>query len=323
MEAYGDHQQGRKISSSSYEQQTTRLKSADLEPIKPIPTVVNVNPKKVALGLRLFEDKRLSKDGSIACRNCHQLDKGGTDGKRFSPSIDGGYRERNTPSIFNVGLVSLYGWHGMPTTLENITETIIESKKGLASDWNIIVPRLVKDATYLNAFNSIYPDGIQPNNVKDAMAEYQRSLITPNSRFDRYLRGEVDAISQVEKEGYRLFKEYGCTSCHQGVAVGGNMVAPFNLFMNYIEKKDSLDKLELGRFKKTKEESDKYVFLVPSLRNVALTSPYFHDGSTLELDKAVDIMGRYMLGRIIPKEEREKIVFFLRTLTGEYLGKPL
>ncbi len=322
-QSHGDHAKIHIASSNIYQDYSSSRSARLNEPVKPIPTRVELDPAKVELGRRLFEEKRLSQDGSMACRNCHLPEKGGADGKRFSPSIDGGHRDRNTPSIFNVGLMTLYGWLGMPNTLETLTEAIIKSKKGLASSWDIIIPRLVKEPEYLNSFNAIYSDGVQPNNVKDAMAVYQRSLITPNSRFDHYLRGDQNAISQEERKGYDLFKEYGCTSCHQGVALGGNMVAPFNLFKNYLDKRKGAQKLDLGRFKKTKDESDKYVFLVPSLRNVALTAPYFHDGSTDELDDAVDIMGRYMLGRVIHADDRKLIVKFLHTLTGEYQGKPL
>ncbi|NOZ54800.1 MAG: cytochrome B6 [Gammaproteobacteria bacterium] len=293
------------------------------EPIKPIPNNSNVNADKVALGQRLFEDKNLSSDGSKACRSCHHLDKGGADGEQFSPSIDGGYRVRNTPSIYNVSLLALYGWYGLPGNLENIAETIIRSKKGLATEWSAVIKTLNKDQEYLKLFDVAYSDGIKPDNIKNAIAEYMRSLTTPNSRFDQYLRGNLQAISAAEKEGYRLFKQYGCTSCHQGVAVGGNMVAPFNLFKNYLNQDVTQQQLELGRINNTKDESDKYVFRVPSLRNVALTSPYFHDGSATRLETAVDIMGRYMLGRVIPTNDRKLIVRFLHTLTGNYQGQPL
>ncbi len=293
------------------------------EPILPIPKEINVDPKKVALGLRLFEDKQLSEDGSMACRSCHHLEQGGTDGERFSASIDGGYRSRNTPSIFNVGLLGLYGWYGIPTNLGDLAEAIIKSKKGLASDWPDIINKLNHEPDYIASFSAIYSDGIQPENIKDALAEYMRSLVTPNSRFDQYLRGNLQAITQQEKEGYQLFKRYGCSSCHQGVAVGGNMVAPFNLFRNYLTPEHTESQLELGRFNKSNDEADKYVFRVPSLRNVALTAPYFHDGSTKRLESAVDSMARYMLGKEISKHDRKLIVQFLHTLTGTYQGKEL
>jgi len=311
------------ISTVSFFAQQPGANTKSNEPIKPIPENIDIDSNKVMLGQRLFEDKNLSSDGSKACRSCHYLERGGADGEQFSPSIDGGYRIRNTPTIFNVSLLSLYGWYGLPDSLENVTETIIKSKKGFATDWVTIISKLNKDSEYRKLFDTAYTDGIKPNNIKNALSEYMRSLTTPGSRFDQYLNGDMQAITAKEKEGYRLFKEYGCTSCHQGVAVGGNMVAPFNLFRNYLNQEATRKQLELGRFNTTKDEADKYVFRVPSLRNIALTSPYFHDGSTVRLETAVDIMGRYMLGRIIPTNERKLIVHFLHTLTGNYQDKPL
>ena len=293
------------------------------EPILPLPTQVEVNPDKVALGLRLFEDKGLSRGAAISCRTCHLLDRGGTDNEPLSPSIDGGFRSTNTPTIFNVGLYPLYGWFGLPDSLADVSEAIIKSKKGLDSDWPKIIPYLKSDAEYSTAFTNIYKDGIAPENVKDALAEYMRSLITPGSRFDRYLMGEVEALSAGEKRGYALFKEYGCVSCHQGVNIGANMVSPFNLFRDFLTNRTREGTTHLGRFNVTHAEEDKEVFRVPSLRNVALTAPYFHDGSAQTLEVAVDVMGRYMLGRVIPAADRRLLVGFLHTLTGELDGEPL
>ena len=293
------------------------------EPVLPIPLHVNVDHRKVSLGLRLFEDKKLSKDGTMACRSCHLLDKGGADGEVLSPSIDGKFRSTNTPSIFNLEFFTLYGWMGMPKTLPGLSEAIIKSKKGLANDWANILPYLEGDADYTHQFTAIYADGISANNVKDAMAEYMRSLITPNSRFDRFLRGEELVLTKEEYGGYELFKSYGCASCHQGELLGGNMFASNNIFREHFVKKGKEVKLDIGRYTKTKDENDRYVFRVPSLRNIALTPPYFHDGSAETLEEAVDLMGKYMLGRKIPDEHQALIVKFLHTLTGELAGEPL
>lgn len=304
----------------------TQASTADLlhsEPIKPVPLSVDTDPRLVVLGKRLFEDSRLSRDGSMACQTCHYLDQGGADGEMFSPSIDGEFRVRNTPTIFNTGLYTLYGWYGTSQALEDLVESIIKSKKGLASDWDLIIPMLKSDMQYRTMFESGFQDGVTVENTKLAIAEYLRFLNTPNARFDKYLRGDTQAINQEELEGYRLFKSYGCASCHQGVAVGANMIAPFNLFRNYLDKDHTSSQLETGRYNQTKEEADKYSFRVPSLRNVALTAPYLHDGSATSLESAIDIMGRYMLGRKIPKPDQRLIVEFLKTLTGELEGKPL
>ncbi|OGT22383.1 MAG: hypothetical protein A2V90_00460 [Gammaproteobacteria bacterium RBG_16_57_12] len=293
------------------------------EPILPLPLTIAVNPDKVNLGLRMFEDKRLSRDGSIACRSCHYLDKGGADHEPYSRSIDGGLRSTNTPSIFNLAYADLYGWYGMRSTLGDLAEAIIKSPQGLASDWPAIMYYLEQDPRYLASFKRIYPDGIQPANIKDALSEYMRSLITPNARFDRYLRGEANAISAGELEGYRLFKEYGCASCHQGINIGANMNAPYDLFRGDLNQNSHSDEHTLGRYNKTGLDADKYIFRVPSLRNVAQTAPYFHDGSAEDLEDAIDAMSHYMLGREMPTADRKKIAMFLRTLSGEWHGKPL
>lgn len=294
-----------------------------VEPITPIPHPSIENHKKIQLGKKLFEEKRLSHDDTTACQSCHFLNKGGADGKKLSPSIDGGYRSRNTSSIFNVGLYSLIGWDGLPKSLEQVVDAILKSKKGLNSNWSAVIQKLSPDEQYQVAFSQVYNDGINDDNIKNAIVAYMRSLNTPDSRFDKYLTGNTSAITDAEKKGYLLFKSYGCSSCHQGVAIGGNMVSPYSLFRNNLLPNSNISKLELGRFKKTNDEADKYVFRVPSLRNVALTAPYFHDGSVKTLEEAIDIMGRNMLGRAIDNQDRKLIVAFLKTLTGELQGKPL
>src|SRR5207248_406151 len=164
---------------------------------------------------------------------------------------------------------------------------------------------------------------VTPPNIRDSIATFERTLMTPNSRFDRYLRGNEAAITSTEKEGYRLFNAYGCTSCHQGANVGGNMFQKMGVAVDYFGQRGEITKADLGRFNVTGEESDRYVFKVPSLRNVALTAPYFHDGSAPTLGAAVARMGTYQLGRSIPREDIGLIIQFLRTLTGEYQGVAL
>ena len=292
-------------------------------PALPIPQHIQLDSQKVTLGSRLFMDKRLSRDGRFACMSCHYFDKGGTDQQRLSPSIDGGTRALNTPSIFNVGLLPIYTWAGKRVGLPDLAEAILKSDKGLGSDWPTILSVLRADPAYVRAFIISYPDGIQPKNVTDALAQFMRSLITPNSRFDRYLTGETGAMSAREQKGYRLFKAYGCASCHQGVNLGGNMVSPFGIFGDYARDRGNPTKADLGRFNVTGLEDDKYVFRVPSLRNVALTAPYLHDGSVQSLEDAVGIMGEYMLGRSLPEQDIHLIADFLRSLNGELNGKPL
>jgi cytochrome c peroxidase len=178
------------------------------------------------------------------------------------------------------------------------------------------VAKVAQDAKYQRDFATAYHDGVTKANIQNAIAAFERTLITPNSRFDRYLRGDPDAISVAEKVGYAKFKQYGCVACHQGVNVGGNMFQKFGVMGDYFAKRGNLTDADLGRYLVTKDENDKHVFKVPSLRNVALTAPYFHDGSAKTLENAVDIMFRYQLGRVGSKEDKEDIIKFLNTLTG-------
>ncbi len=191
------------------------------------------------------------------------------------------------------------------------------------STWKEVVNKLQQSTEYVQTFARIYLDGLNSTNIKDAIATYEQSLYTPNSRFDQFLRGNKQALTAAEQEGYRIFKTYGCVSCHQGVNVGGNMFQRFGVIGDYFADRGNITRADLGRFNITKDQADRYVFRVPSLRNVALTPPYFHDGSTKTLEEAISIMVKYQLGRPLSTEQINLIAQFLRTLTGEYQGKPL
>lgn len=295
----------------------------DAERFIPIPQTLPLDAAKVALGKRLFEDKRISDQGKMACVECHLADHGGTDNEPLSMAINGQPRTTNTPSIFNVGLLPKLGWIGAGSDLGDVSEGIIKSKQGLATTVPDIVDKLGHIPEYRTEFSAIYKTAIKPEHVKEVLAEYMKSLITPDSRFDQYLRGKTDALNEEEREGYRLFKSYGCASCHNGMNLGGNMVSPFGVFGNYTLDHGEEGIAALGLYNKTQREEDKFVFRVPSLRNVALTEPYFHDGSAQNLKQAVDIMSRYMLGRKMPPRDIALIVKFLNTLTGTHQGKPL
>ena len=168
---------------------------------------------------------------------------------------------------------------------------------------------------------ALYPDtGIQPPAIRDAIAGYERILITPDSRFDQYLRGDKTALSNEEKQGYLHFKKDGCISCHQGANIGGNMFQKFGIMGNYFADRGSETDADLGRFAVTGREDDKHVFRIPSLRNVALTAPYFHDGTATTLPQAVEVMAKYQLGRPLEPTELVQIVKFLKTLTGKQSG---
>ena len=293
------------------------------EPISPIPESLPLDPRKVSLGGRLFGDARLSGDDSVACATCHVLSKGGVDGLRRSLGIHAQAGQINAPTVFNSGLNFRQFWNGRAGSLEDQIDGSLGDATEMDSSWPAAIAKLRLDTYYRSEFAKIYRDGIQPANVKDAIATFERSLITPNSRFDRYLKGDRDALTRQEIDGYRRFKSYGCIACHQGVNVGGNMFARLGVMRDYFKDRGNITPADLGRFSVTGVKSDTHSFKVPSLRNVALTAPYFHDGSAATLEQAVATMGAYQLGVAIPSDDVALIVKFLRTLTGEYNGRPL
>ena len=280
------------------------------DPIKPIPQSMNVDRKKVALGQKLFFDPQLSADGTISCASCHDLENGGDDGRKFSVGVNGKKGNINAPTVYNAVFNFRQFWDGRAEDLKAQVFGPIENPVEMNMTMVQIVDKLQKDPIYVSEFKRIYADGITQENVADAIAEYEKTLVTPNAPFDRYLKGEKNAIGQEAEEGYELFKSKGCIVCHNGVNVGGNFYNKFGIF------KDA-NSSELGRYNITKKEEDKFVFKVPSLRNVALTAPYMHDGRADTLEEAVEIMSEHQLGRYMSREEIEKIVAFLKSLTGE------
>jgi cytochrome c peroxidase len=291
------------------------------QPISPIPPSVEVDGRRVALGSALFHDPRLSHDDTISCASCHNLATGGVDGTARSRGIDGQLGGRNAPSVFNSGLNFRQFWDGRAATLEDQIDGPITNPLEMASNWPEITRKLSAAPDMVTQFGALYSDGITTAGIKDALATFERSLNTPNSRFDRFLRGDTAALTPYEVEGYETFKSFGCVSCHQGANVGGNMYQRFGVMEQ--PASSNLLMLDLGRFELSADESDKHVFRVPSLRNVAVTGPYFHDGSVASLEGAVVIMGRYQLGRSLTRPEVDLLTAFLKTLTGEYQGHVL
>jgi cytochrome c peroxidase len=285
------------------------------EPVAPLPETANDHPRAAAIGEKLFSDVRLSRNLDQACVTCHPLDRGGMDGLQVAALPDGNSHFRNTPTIFNVGFNPTLNWDGVVDTLEKHTERLLTTLMKIT--WTELLARLRDDAEYRAAL----PEGVTRSSVLHAMASFERSLATPNSRFDRYLRGELHALTAREERGYALFKRYGCASCHQGMNVGGNLFQKFGVFEDMTQPPSH--PIDMGRALVTKVPRDQQVFRVPSLRNVAVTGPYFHDGRQGRLDAAVDTMARAQLGRRLAPDEIDRIVDFLRTLTGEYRGRLL
>jgi len=304
----------------STEQEQT---SAAGEPVTPLPLAVKLDKRKVSLGQRLFNDPKLSVDGTISCAHCHNLATGGVDRQTHSRGIGGREGGINAPTVFNSGFNFRQFWNGRAETLEDQIDGPLQHPAEMGSTWPLAISALSGEQSYRAEFSAIYSDGIQPHNVKDAIATFERSLITPNSRFDRFLRGDKAALNDEEQAGYRLFKQLGCISCHQGMNIGGNMYQKLGIMEDYFAARGDLTEADQGRYSVTKQAKDLHFFKVPSLRNVALTPPYFHDGSAKRLEDAVKVMGRFQLGTKLDEREVAKLVAFLRTLTGEYMGEPL
>lgn len=292
--------------------------SASQEPIAPLPDALNLDPRKVELGGMLFHDKRLAKDGSVACVSCHDFSRGGADPRPRSVGFGGAVGPVNSPSVFNSSFNFRQLWGGGASSLEDQVDKVIQNPAVFNSSWPEIMGKLSQDAALTGKFKAVYANGVTSENIMDAIATFERSLVTP-SRFDRYLRGDRQAISADEKMGYEKFKNYGCIACHQGVNVGGNMFQVFGVMGDYFKQRGNITAADFGRYNVTKREGDKHVFKVPSLRNIELTAPYFHDGSALTLESAVDVMLAYQLGRLAPPEDKALIVKFLKTLTAEQL----
>jgi cytochrome c peroxidase len=278
------------------------------EPITPIPLSLALDPPRVALGERLFHDVRLSHDNTRTCTTCHPLQRGGMDGRPRAITANGPLHPRNTPTIFNVGLNAAFNWDGIANTLEAHAEIDLLHPSLMHTTWPELLAKLQADADYVTRFTTAYAEGLTPANVLDALASFERSLLTPNARFDRYLRGEKDALTAPEQQGYRLFKSYGCVACHQGMNIGGNMYQKFGIFAAPGGMDSPGAVVDLGRYVVTQVPRDREVFRVPSLRNVAVTAPYFHDGRAPTLEGAVETMARVQLGRTLTPEEIGLIV---------------
>lgn len=277
---------------------------AEQEPITPVPLPLSADPLKLALGERLFVDPRLSHDGGLTCSSCHDIHSNGADGKKQRIARDGSVMTFNTPTVFNAALSFRLNWEGNFRTLEAHTESSLENAANLATNANEVVKKLDADPEVVRQFTQAYGRRPDRASLLDAIATYERSLVTPGSRFDLWLEGDTAALSAEEQNGYQMFKSLGCVSCHQGVNVGGNLFERHGIFHPLASPKPE-------------------ILRVPSLRNVATTPPYFHDGSAPTLGKAVRKMAFAQLDETLSDQQIEAIVAFLNTLTGTYRGVPV
>jgi cytochrome c peroxidase len=295
----------------------------DGEPIQPLSPPPALNAERRDLGEKLFRDPRLSRNDAVACVSCHRLDQGGDDARPRAVGTNGAPLDFNSPTVFNVALNFRFNWRGNFRTLEEQAEAVLLDPRLMNTTWGDLLAKLRNDPGYHVLFSNAYGAAPSRANVLDAIVTFERSSVTPDARFDRHLRGEQGAISAEEAQGYQLFKAYGCVACHQGVNVGGNLFQKFGIFYDPFSERTPVSEGDLGRFTITGAETDRHVFRVPSLRNVAMTAPYFHDGSAATLEEAIIIMARSQLGRSLAQPEVTAIAKFLKTLTGEYRGKPL
>jgi cytochrome c peroxidase len=274
------------------------------EPITPVPEPPTIDPLKIRLGERLFGDPRLSHDNSRSCSSCHDLGTNGASTRNLDVGLDGSTLSLNTLTLFNSTLNFRFGWEGKLRTLESDVKVTLENPRIMASSMSEVVEKFAADPDMLREFMAAYGGGPDAANIVDAIVSFERTLVTPGSRFDRWLAGDAAALSTSELEGYRWFKSLGCVSCHQGVNIGGNLFERHGIFHPLASPKPE-------------------ILRVPSLRNVATTPPYFHDGSAQTLDDAVRKMGLAQLNATLTDQQVQAIVAYLQTLTGNYRGRPV
>ncbi|MES9941597.1 MAG: cytochrome-c peroxidase [Candidatus Thiodiazotropha sp. 6PLUC2] len=283
------------------------------EPIKPIKPVQNINLGQVELGKKLYFDPRLSKSGFISCNSCHNLSMGGTDNLKTSIGHNWQQGPINAPTVLNSSLNLAQFWDGRAADLKAQAGGPIANPGEMAATHTLAIEVLESIPQYVMEFKAVFGvDKITIDEVTQAIAEFEKTLVTPNADFDKWLLGDKAALNEQELAGYKLFKESGCTACHNGEAVGGNSFQKMGLVEAY-KTKSSAE----GLSGVTGKDADRFKFKVPTLRNVEMTYPYFHDGEAETLTEAVDIMGRLQLGRKFSKHENEQIVLFLKTLTGD------
>jgi cytochrome c peroxidase len=287
------------------------------EPIQPIPKALPVDAQKVALGFRLYHDPRLSGDSTLSCAHCHSLNTGGVDGRKTSIGVGGAVGPINAPTVFNSVFNSEQFWDGRAPTLQvQAGGPPLNPIEMASKSWEEIIGKLDKDPVLTRDFVAAYPQGLSGETITDAIAEFEKTLITPDSPFDNWLRGDDNAMTMQQNHGYQLFKDNKCATCHGGTILGGRSFEPLGLKRDF--NFGEITAADIGRMNVTSEARDRLRQKVPGLRNVALTAPYFHRGDVATLDEAVKLMLRYQVGTELPQQDVDDIVAFLESLTGVY-----
>lgn len=305
-----------------------------LQPLPDAPLVPENNPMtdaKIALGKQLFYDKRLSSNNKISCNDCHNLNAGGDNNKASGTGVSGKQSRRNPPTLLNIGLQTVLYWDGRSKNLEAQGIDHLKDPDIMGNtDTKALIEKISKDREYVKAFMNTFKSAhaVKIENISKALASFQRALMTPDSPFDRFVRGDKTAISEKAQRGIKIFNDTGCLACHFGVNFAGPAPGPamglgdgfYELFPNNRGSKyDKSHKLvdDLGRFEYSGDPTEKYMWRVPPLRNIALTAPYFHNGSAKTLEEAITIMAKTQTDKVLSKEETEAVAEFLKSLTGK------
>lgn len=305
-------------------QRLLNVKGTDIaNMVQPIPDSIPTDPAKVALGKKLYNNTDLSFDGTVACASCHGLDIGGVDGLDTSTGIYGQKGPINAPTVYNAAFNISQFWDGRAVDLADQAGGPPFNPLEMGShNWDEIVAKIQQKTDFTQEFLAIYPE-LTGKNIQDAIGEYEKTLITPNSAFDRYLKGDNTALTAQQKHGYELFVENKCDTCHTGPSMGGQSYELMGTKADYFADRGNPTDADLGRFAFSKDPVDMHRFKVPNLRNIALTAPYFHDAYAKNLTEATELMLKYQTGVVLPKDDVAAIVSFLDSLTGEMDGKIL
>jgi cytochrome c peroxidase len=293
------------------------------EPLQPL-TMIETDPQKVALGNKLFHDTRLSADNTISCATCHGLHTGGVDRIQFSEGIAGQFGGINAPTVYNSAFNFVQFWDGRAADLkEQAAGPPLNPIEMGHTSFDNIIAALAQDDAFTKEFNAVYSEGLTQSSITDAIAEFEKTLLTP-SRFDKYLQGDKKALTADEIAGYDIFKQNDCASCHVGVNIGGQSYEYMGIKDSYFDYRGTgLTDGDNGRYSVTKDEADRHKFKTPTLRNIAITYPYMHDGSVETLEEAIKYMHTFQIGSEINEKDMAQLIAFLKSLTGEYNGKML
>ena len=294
------------------------------EPVRPV-AVLDYDEAKAELGFALYHDTRLSVDNTVSCASCHELQNAGVDNHQYSHGVNDQLGGVNAPTVYNAVYNFVQFWDGRANTLAAQAAGPPLNPVEMASEsFDQIIAKLQKDKKFADAFKAVYPDGLTEANITDAIEQFERSLVTPGSAFDKWLQGDDEALTAEQLEGYELFKKYDCATCHAGPILGGLTYELMGHRNDYFgDRGMELTHEDNGRFKETALERDRHRFKVPGLRNVEHTWPYYHDGTRETLEEAVRDMAIYQSDVTLTPEETDLIVAFLKSLTGEYNGTPI